>query len=173
MESRPTTAFILTLLGGLFLLLGTLIGLAFPPSPVYPYYTLPSYFYPFLLTSAICGALVLIFAWLLFMRTEQHVAWGVAILVLSVTGTVGVVTGYFALFGAAGVVFGVIGGALAIGWRTTSWSSGQAMPGMRICSGCGRYIPIAYPYCAYCGTAAPTYHPPSPSPPRSPGTPPS
>ena len=172
MESRPVAAFILTLLGGLFILLGTLMGLVFSPTTTSPYAVLPDYYYPFLLTSAVCGVLILLAAGLLYREPDLHTTWGVIALVLSAAGAVGVVTGYFALFGVIGVVFGLIGGALALGWKSTAWGAPSPMGLVRLCSGCGRYIPVAYPYCAFCGTPAPTVPaggvPARPEAPRSP-----
>lgn len=163
MESRPTTGFILTLLGGLFILMGILVALAYPPLTSYPYYTIPTYYYPLLITSAVCGLLVLAMAVLLYWRPEFHVAWGVIALVLSVASSVGIITGFFALFGAIGIVFGIIGGSLALAWRSAGWSPSMPANAVRMCSGCGRYIPLAYPYCAFCGTPAPMFQRSGPS----------
>ena len=172
MESRPITGFILTLLGGLFILLGTLMGIVYAPAPAPPYAYVPDYYYPFLLTSGVCGVLVLLAAALMYRLPDLHVTWGVIALVLSVAGAVGLVTGYFALFGAVGVVFGLIGGAMALGWKSAAWGTPPPMAPVRLCPGCGRYIPIAYPYCAFCGTPAPSFHgganPARPEPPRNP-----
>lgn len=172
MESRPVTGFILTLLGGLFILLGTLMGVVYAPTTTYPYSYIPDYYYPFLLTAGVCGALVVLVAALMYRIPDLHVTWGVIALVLSVASAVGLVTGYFALFGAIGVVFGLIGGALSLGWRSAVWATQPPMGLVRMCAGCGRYIPIAYPYCAFCGTPAPTLQggvvPPRPEPPRNP-----
>ncbi len=157
LENRPTTAFILSLLGGLFMVLGTVVATAFMLDTTY-YYT-PAYYYPFLLTSAVCGFLVLIAAAFLFKMPGLHMAWGIVVLVLSVTGTVGVLTGYFAFFGAPGVVFGVIGGSMAIAWRPGAASPGAPVGFVRVCPGCGRYTPVAYAFCVSCGTPAPAVHP--------------
>ena len=160
MESRPVNAFILTLLGGLFILMGTLLGVVFAPTYTYAGAYVPTYYYPFLLSSAISGVVVLLAAALMYVRPEMHVAWGVIALVLSVTSSIGAVTGYDAIFGVVGIVLGAVGGAMSIAWRTTS-GFGPAPAGvLRLCTGCGRYIPMMYPYCAYCGTPAPTVHAP-------------
>lgn len=172
MESRPIAGFILTMLGGLFILLGTLMGVVYAPTATYPYSYMPDYYYPFLLTSGVCGVLILLAAALLYRLPDLHVTWGVIALVLSVASAVSLVTGYFALFGLIGVVFGLIGGALSLGWKSTTWGTPPPTGVLRMCTGCGRYIPIAYPYCAYCGTPAPMFHGgapgPRPEPPRNP-----
>ncbi len=155
MEARPVNAFILTLLGGLFILLGTAIGVVFPPTYVYGYLTNPpAYYYPFLLTAVICGGGVLVSALLMYRQPTFHVAWGVIAIVLSVGSAVGAVTGYDALFGVVGLLLGIVGGALAAGFHTGPTPALSAFGPVRVCTGCGRYVPIVYPFCAYCGTPA-------------------
>lgn len=170
MNHRPVGGFILSLLGGIFSLLGTLIGFAFAPTCGGPYCYVPSYFYPFLLTAGLAGGVVLLGAALLYRRPDLHVVWGVVILVMSATSAVGVITGYFALFGVAGVVLGIVGGSMAIAWGTGEPTS--AVGGVRLCQGCGRFVPLAYPFCAFCGTPAPSLRPPSATAPPATGYPP-
>lgn len=160
MESRPITGFILSLLGGLFIVLGTIVGIVLTPTYSPPYYTMPSYYYPFLLTSAVCGVLVLLAAAEMYLRPEYHAVWGIVSLVLSVAAIVGAITGYFALFGIVGVVFGTLGGATSIAWRSGGGSPTALAGAARMCPGCGRYVPAATPYCAFCGTPAPVIRPP-------------
>lgn len=164
METRPIGAFILSVLGGLFTLLGTVMGVILAPTCSYPYCYTPSYYYPFLATSTVCGIAVLIGAVLLYHRPEQHIVWGILILVLSGTASVGVITGYYALFGLAGVIMGVIGGATGIAWRSVE-AGGPGLAGaVRMCPGCGRFVPLAYAFCPLCGTAAPSVRgPPGPA----------
>lgn len=173
METRPINGFILSLLGGLLIILGTVVGIVLTPTYSGPYYTMPGYFYPFLLTSAVCGILVLVAAAEMYLHPDYHVAWGVVSLVLSIGAAVGAITGYFSLFGVVGVVIGTVGGAVAIGWKSNTASPGMLGAAARMCPGCGRYVPAATPYCAFCGTPAPITRPPSAwtaQPP--PGTPP-
>jgi len=167
LESRPVNAFILSLLSGLFVLLGTLLGVAFAPTYNYPYAYVPSYYYPFLLSSSVSGVVIVLAAVLMYTRPSLHVAWGVIVLVFSVASAIGSVTGYYALFGIVGLVLGVVGGAIGVGWRSTPWPAYSAMGAVRVCQGCGHYVALGYPYCAYCGTPAPTI-----SPPAAPGGPP-
>ncbi len=168
MESRPTTAFILTLLGGLFIVLGAITGVLFLPTG----YVLPDFSQPFLITAAVAGGVLIIAAVLLYYRPVEHVAWGVIGVVFSVVSGVGLVTGYFALFGIAGLVIGLVGGSMAISWRTTPVAPATPYGAVRMCHGCGRYVPLAYPFCAFCGTPAPVFHPPAGGGTPPPGTPP-
>ncbi len=170
METRPINAFVLSLLAGMFVLLGVLLGVVFTPNYGYAYATVPSYYYPFLISSAVSGAVMLLAAVLLYQRPALHVTWGVVILVLSVASAIGAVTGYYALFGLVGVVLGVIGGAIGVGWRTSPEVPFGAFGPARMCPGCGRYVPLAYPFCGFCGTPAPAHQPtaiPPGQPPRT------
>ncbi len=168
MESRPTTAIILTLVGGLFILLGAIVGFFYLPLG----YIMPGFFAPFLGVAALGGAIVAVSAVLLYYQPGEHAAWGVISIVFSVVSGVGVVTGYFALFGVAGMVLGLVGGSLAVAWKTVSWGPQPNVGAVRMCTGCGRYIPVAYPYCAFCGTPAPMFRPPGGAVPPQPGMPP-
>lgn len=170
METRPLNAFILSLLGGLFILMGVLMAVVLSASNGYPYY-LSSYYAPFLATSSVCGVAVLLAAALMYLRPAMHVAWGVIALVLSVGSVIGAATGYYAIFGFIGITLGVLGGALSIAWRSVPGAGGVPAGAARMCTGCGRYVPMMFPYCAYCGTPAPTFpapgsggRPPAPPP---------
>lgn len=170
MEEHTATPFILSLLGGLFIVAGTVMGFLYLSS--YTYYPSTGYATPFLVTAGICGFLILLATFLLYWRPALHVAWGVMILVLSVASMFGLTTGYYALFGGIGVVFGLIGGALTISPRIGRPPIHPAGL-MRMCHVCGRYIPMSTAFCIYCGAAAPTFPPagpasgsPPPSPPR-------
>ena len=173
MEERLSTPFVLSLLGGLFVLAGTIMGFVYLPSyGSYPYGYVAPYNVPFLVTSGVAGILILLGAYFLYLRPELHVAWGVMILVLSVASTFAVVTGYYALFGSIGIIFGLIGGSMAVGWRAGGLA--PRGPGLaRVCYACGRYVPMGFPYCGYCGSPATAVRPPSAMPPSMPpGAPP-
>jgi hypothetical protein len=161
LEDRPISGFILSLLGGLFIVLATIVGLVLTPAYSSPYYTLPSYYYPFLLTSGVCGLLVLLAAAELYLRPELHVPWGIVVLVLSVTAVVGALTGYFALFGVVGVVFGTLGGAMSIAWKMGGGPPSVLTGVSRMCPGCARYVPASTLYCAFCGTPSPMIRQPA------------
>ncbi len=160
MENRPVGAFILSLLGGIFTLLGTLMALAYAPScNGFSYCYIPPYYWPFVITATVAGVVVLLGAAMLYRRPEYRVVWGIVILVLAATSAVGVITGYFALFGVVGLVLGIVGGALAVASKPGEPGYAGPSGGVRLCTGCGRFVPLAYPYCAFCGTAAPSFRP--------------
>jgi hypothetical protein len=172
LEDRVATPFILSLLAGLFDLAGTVMGFLYLPSyTYYPYGYTPPYYVPFLVTSGICGILILLAAYFLYLRPQLHVAWGVMILVLSVSSVFSVITGYYALFGVIGTIFGLLGGAMAISLRAGGLFPATPPGLLRLCPSCGRYVPMMLPYCGYCGTPAPTVRPPSAGPGVPPGSP--
>lgn len=171
MEERAATPFILSLLSGLFIVAGTIMGILFW-TPYSGYYPSPPGL-PYLVSSGVCGILILLAAFFLYSRPQLHVAWGVMILVLSIGSMFGLFTGYYALFGGLGALFGLIGGATSISWRP--YGTPLIHPGnaVRMCHVCGRYVPMSFAFCIYCGAPAPTMPPsnagagtPPPSPPR-------
>ncbi|HEV8595038.1 MAG TPA: DUF6114 domain-containing protein, partial [Thermoplasmata archaeon] len=118
--------------------------------------------------------LVIVGAVLLFRFPAQRVAWGVVILIFSVCSIIG--------FGGfiAGMILGIIGGALGIAWKPESERAqygyapgpyGTPVMPWRMCMGCGRWIPWAYNVCPLCGTSAPIapWVPKAPDP-SAPGT---
>src|SRR2546428_7292465 len=78
LEERPLTAFILSLLGGLFVVVGTGLGFVLYSSSPYGYVSeltgIP------VGASIAFGILMLTMTMLLYRRPELHVAWGVPIL---------------------------------------------------------------------------------------------
>jgi len=125
-QETPLTAFILSLIGGVFILLGgfTLYLWSLYGGPWFdgmmggmgmmggfglPY----SLMVGFELAGLVSGAFVLIGAIMIRMRPAEHVAWGVIVLVFSITSFLGM--GGFMI----GALLGIAGGALALSWRPT------------------------------------------------------
>jgi hypothetical protein len=169
---RPVVASVLSLVGSLFFLL---IGFG--------------YFFVGALLGLASAIVVIVSAAMLYARPSQHVAWGVIILIFSITSLFG--------FGGfvAGMALGITGGAIGMAWGTqpSGYGGAYAMPlaGMymgpygvpvmpwRMCVGCGRWIPWAYNVCPLCGTKAepapagapaPMPAPPTPAMPAAPET---
>jgi len=155
-SSRPVPAFVFGLIGGVLILIG---GLVFSASSVF-------FLGFFAILSLIFGIVAILGSVMLYAAPQQHVAWGVIVLVFSVLSIVG--------FGGfiAGMVLGIVGGALGMAWSPYPRSYGTpyaapegtpmtiapyGVPVMpwRMCMGCGRWIPWAYNQCPLCGTAAP------------------
>lgn len=146
--SRPTNAFVLGLAGGVLILVS---GLFF-------FLLSPFFFGLFGVLSIVFGIIVIVGSVLLYRFPSQRIAWGVVVLIFSISSIIG--------FGGfiAGLVLGTVGGALAIAWKPESERGQQAyamgpygMPVMpwRICMGCGRYIPWSFNVCPLCGTQVP------------------
>lgn len=138
---RPTVAFMLSLIGGIFVLLGggvmSMFGSFWFPSP-YGFgmmggfrgwggmmgYGYPGYGYGsmgglgfglFGILGLIFGGIVVISAIMLNSKPEQHSTWGVLIIAFSVLSIFGSAMGGFGI----GLVLGLIGGILAITWKPT------------------------------------------------------
>jgi hypothetical protein len=130
-KARPVTAFILSFIGGLIILVGSVISsfwyLAGSPYGGYggmwggmmgawhgsmggfelPY----GYMAAFSLIGVVSGTIVTIGAVMLNSRPAEHTAWGAIILVFSIISFVGM-GGFF-----MGAILGIIGGAFALSWR--------------------------------------------------------
>ena len=166
MEERPLTAFILSLLGSVFVIVGTILGFALYSS--IPYASVSTLMAILSGVSVALGILMLAMTLMLYSRPELHVAWGVTILVFAAGSITSVFSGYGGLgLGVIGMVLGIVGGAIAITWRP-----GMGMPGMvgpsgayRVCTSCGRMAPFGYSFCPFCGTPQPVVSPPTPGPP--------
>ncbi len=154
-ESYPTAAFTLSLIAGIFVLLGglivALIGAVFT-------------FFAFGI-GAIVGILGLVWGIIIIVgannlraHPEQHVTWGAIILVFSLISWVGAVGGLL-----IGFLLGLIGGILAIAWQppqTTSTPtyaspspppSTPTMQATRYCPNCGAPVPPNSTFCPNCG----------------------
>jgi len=158
------SAFILSLLGSMFVIVGTVLGFVLSGP-----YRLPGDLTTILASVSLAlGILMLTMTMLLYVRPELHVAWGVTILVFASASITSVFSGYGGLgLGVIGMVLGIVGGSLAIAWRP-----GMGMPGMvgpagayRVCTTCGRMAPFGYSFCPFCGTPQPAVSPPTPAPP--------
>lgn len=136
-HEKPNTAFLLSLIGGIFILLGggmmSMFGYWFRggyPAQGLGYgmmgYGYNSYGYGlgmmgglgygfalFGLVGLVFGAIVIISALMLNSKPEQHGTWGTLIVLFSVLSIFGSMMGGFGI----GLVLGLIGGILAITWK--------------------------------------------------------
>ncbi len=142
-KEKPTTASILSLIGGIFILLGggmvSLIG-SYWSSGSYGGYQgfgmmgggyggyggmmspgfgmmggLGNGFALFGIVGLVFGVIVLISALMLNSKPEQHSTWGTLIIIFSVLSIFGGAMGGFGV----GLVLGLIGGVLGITWKPT------------------------------------------------------
>jgi hypothetical protein len=122
-NSMRTTAFILSLIGGLIITIGSAIAafLSAFGSPYETYYGMgpgmmgsywfsyeSGWFVGFSIVSLVLGILVVIGAIMLNARPAEHITWGIIVLVFSIASFIGM-GGFF-----IGAVLGIAGGALAL-----------------------------------------------------------
>jgi hypothetical protein len=121
LKEKPTAAFILSLLGGIFMILGggltlfvtSLIGYGMGYSPGWHMmgWGMMGFLPWFWIIGLVSGVIVLIGAAMLYTRPEESATWGVLILMFSIISLLGM--GGFLI----GFLLGLIGGILAIVWK--------------------------------------------------------
>ncbi len=124
LEERPTIAVVLSLIGGVLILLGSTMGFAMPMYGWMGYgmmggfnHMMGNAWNPFVsmgglwLIGMVSGILVIVGAVMLNSRPAEHNAWGTIILIFSVTSFLGM-GGLL-----VGAILGIIGGALALGFK--------------------------------------------------------
>lgn len=127
-NSMHTAAFVLSLIGGIVIIAGSVIEvfLSAYGSPYGTYYGMgpgmmrgfgfgygSGWMWGLGLVALVCGVLVLIGAIMLNAHRQEHVSWGIVVLVFSIASFIGM-GGYF-----IGAILGVAGGAIALSYRTT------------------------------------------------------
>jgi len=135
LQETPSTAFILSLIGGAFILAGgfvlslwSLYGGPWFNGMIGGMTMMGGFGFPsnlmvgFELAGLVSGALVVIGAIMMRVHPEEHVAWGTIVLVFSITSFLGM--GGFMI----GALLGIAGGALALSWRTTANSQSAGKP---------------------------------------------
>jgi len=159
---RPVAAFVLGLIGGIFLIIGGGLGAL----TGWWWWWGGLLFLVFLILTLVCGILVIVGSSMMLARPAHHTAWGIVVLVFSLVSIVGVIL--FSFFSLVGVVLGTIGGALGIAWRPYPWYGSpygmqpmgypmwaSTFPGPTASGGCPRcgagLVPGA-PFCAQCGS---------------------
>jgi len=108
MSEKPTTAFILSLLGGIFVIIGGLIWAAVG--------TLIAFFTGFgliLYVFLIFGIIIVIGAAIMNSNPSSANMWGIVILILGIISLFGIIT-------ALGGLLAIIGGAFAIAWKPST-----------------------------------------------------
>lgn len=167
-EERPAAAFALSLVGGVFVLLGAIVLLVVGLF-VTGYF--PFFFWGGGIVLLALGIVGIVLAILMIMGSiiaynnpESRVIWGVLILIMSILSWFFAAAGLF-----IGFLLGLIGGILFLVWRPS------IAPGVsvRVCLSCGHQYALSFPTCPYCGTHAPppTYPPVQPAPAYPPAQP--
>ena len=124
-SSMNTTAFVLSLIGGIIITVGSAIafllsafGLQFGtyygmgPGMMGGYWMYGTgWMIGLTVVSLVCGILVLVGALMMNTRPQEQVSWGILVLIFSLASFVGM-GGYF-----IGAILGIAGGALALSYR--------------------------------------------------------
>lgn len=145
---KPTAAFILSVIAGIFLTIGGLLqlGLALAASVLLSFIGLSGAgLVAVAVVGVIIGIAVISLGALLYVRPREHVVLGVLVLVLSI---VGVYTSFFGGF-AIGLILGIVGGALGIAHKPKPIP--EASQPARMCPRCGRSIDFRVKFCPHCG----------------------
>jgi hypothetical protein len=129
-KEKPTAAFILSLIGGIFILLGggtmSILGYWFSGGyrgrgfgmmgPGFGMMSRLGYGFGVLgVVGLVFGIIVIVSAIMLNSKPEQHSTWGALIVLFSVLSIFGSAMGGFGI----GLILGLIGGILAITWKPT------------------------------------------------------
>ena len=126
-EERPTAAFILSLVAGVFIILGggmmSLFGDGFMGmngrngswgGMMGPGFGMMGFAFGMMgFLGLIFGVIVIISALMLNSKPQEHTTWGTLILIFSVISLFGSAMGGFGI----GLILGIIGGILAITWK--------------------------------------------------------
>jgi ribosomal protein S27AE len=141
---KPTGAFILSLIGGIFILLwGLLLADVGSRFGVFG-----SALTALGALEALLGLLVMIFGILLYVMPTHHTAFGVLVLVFSIASLIGL-GGLF-----LGFILGLIGGILGIvhkPYPVQTQTVVYVQQPQRMCTKCGRAVAMDVKFCPYCG----------------------
>jgi hypothetical protein len=170
-RAYPTAAFILSLIGGVFILLAgiyTAAIYAFVGSALFDFF--PGFGALLIGLAAVAlvfGVIIIVGAVMMRANPESARMWGVVILLLSIFSWIG--GGGFII----GFILALVGGILAIAWHPpavaqTAWSSSPVAPasppmggapaasaGQRYCASCGSPNAANVQFCAKCGAPMP------------------
>jgi len=118
MAEKPTVAFILSLIGGIFVLVvGSLVMMVNGAH---------TGGFNLGLLGVIWGILIMIGAGMLYSRPQQHKTWGIIVIVLSFLSWF--VLALAGLLGVAGFILGLLGGSLGIRWKPSVVQPATAAP---------------------------------------------
>jgi len=174
MGEKPTAAMVLSILGGIFVILGGLF-LAFVGSIISTFNftgtgtgTTPgsgvgSGVLVLGIVGCIMGLIMIVGGIMINSNPSSHTMWGVIILILSIVSWITSIGGFF-----IGFILGLIGGILAITFKPTTMAppymgamtggmpaQGMSSPTQNMirCNSCGAMSPMGTTKCPSCGAA--------------------
>jgi len=121
-EERPYAAFVLSLVGGVLILVGGLLGLTWLGWPMWGWWGMgmmggmkwgwmPGFLLVFSAVGIVSGAAIVTAAYKLYNKPSQAQTWGTIVLVFAAVSLLS--AGGFII----GALLGIVGGLLALTWR--------------------------------------------------------
>jgi hypothetical protein len=149
----PTAGMVLAIIGGIFIVLGSLFELAVGAAISSVSFGYAGGIVELLgLIGLALGVLVIFLGVLMHQVTEYHTVAGVLIIVFAVVSLVTSSFGGFVL----GFILALIGGILGLTWRPNPhFIQYVPAPVQRMCTKCGRAVDPNVAFCPYCGNQLP------------------
>lgn len=119
-SQKPTAAFVLTLIGGVIIILTGLVVAAV--GAIFTFF-IGGIGGVFGLVGVLWGVLMIVSAVMLNNNPASHTTWGVLIIIFSVLSWFGSFGGFF-----IGFLLGLIGGVLAVAWHPSTTTTPPASP---------------------------------------------
>ncbi len=114
MAEKPTAAFVLSLIGGIFIILGgigvAILGAIFNSlSSIVGFGNFGLGVEAFGLLGAVLGLIVIVAGVMLYVKPEQHIVWGAIVVILAIVSIPPTIAGLF-----IGFILALIGGILGL-----------------------------------------------------------
>lgn len=153
-SDKPSAAYILSLIGGVFVVIG---GVAVAAIGALATFMLAGIGGVFGILGIVWGILIIVFASRLNSAPSSHATSGALIIVFSLLSWAGAIGGFF-----IGFLLALIGGILAITWSPGVQPVAQPMPppggiqtGAKYCASCGAQMASSATLCPKCGAKQP------------------
>lgn len=157
---RPTGAIVLSIIGGVFVLLGGLLATVIGSFVVCFTFGLGGGWILILgALGLLFGILMIVFGALMYHTTENHTVYGALVLVFSILSIFTAFGGFF-----IGFLLGLIGGILGLAFKQRPAQAvffppapAAAAPtvAQRVCLKCGRMVDPGVKFCPHCGAELP------------------
>ena len=170
-QEKPTTAFALSLVAGIFIILGAVVTLVFMGAGMMWGSGMPGNMgwecdecgrgdmmpgwgggwwqwlaLPMGAAGLIFGAIVLYASMMLNSRPEKHETWGILIIIFSILSVFGAWGGF-----GLGLILGIIGGILALSWKDPGKAVPAAAPTVAIPTPVEPTVDESARFCVHCG----------------------